>query len=168
MSTTTRGRSSSKRACRMSPSAWIAQSPAWRARSGGQRASAKWVRSVPIAAREVSCTNGPTPSVPHWTTWQRQGVPVVPATVATDEAQAIAAAREFGGPVVLKIASADIPHKSDIGGVALNLGDERAVSAAFRRIMETCRMRAPNARLDGVLVSPMRERGIEAHRRSVA
>ena len=90
-----------------------------------------------------------------------QGVPVVPAILATSEAQAIAAAKQIGGPVVLKIASADIAHKSDIGGVALNLEDERAVGAAFRRIIEACRMRAPEARIDGVLVSPMRERGIE-------
>ena len=90
-----------------------------------------------------------------------QGVPVVPATLATSEARAIAAAKEIDGPVVLKIASADIAHKSDIGGVALNLEDERAVGAAFRRIMEACRIRAPEARVDGVLVSPMRERGIE-------
>ena len=91
----------------------------------------------------------------------RHGVPVVPATLAIDEAQAIAAARAFDGPVVLKIASPDIAHKSDIGGVALNLEDERAVGAAFRRMMEACRSREPNARIDGVLVSPMRERGIE-------
>jgi acyl-CoA synthetase (NDP forming) len=90
-----------------------------------------------------------------------QGVSIVPATLATNEAQAITAAKEMGSPIVLKIASADIAHKSDIGGVALNLGDEQAVGAAYRRIMETCRMRGPNARIDGVLVSPMREHGIE-------
>ncbi|HTO51268.1 MAG TPA: acetate--CoA ligase family protein [Burkholderiales bacterium] len=91
----------------------------------------------------------------------RHGVPVVPATLATVETEAVAAAKAIGGPVVLKIASPDIAHKSDIGGVALNLEGERAVDAAFRRIMEASRARAPEARIDGVLVSPMRERGIE-------
>jgi acyl-CoA synthetase (NDP forming) len=91
----------------------------------------------------------------------RHGVPVVPATLATDEAQAIAAARSIGGPVVLKIASPDIAHKSDIGAVALNVEGERAVGAVFRRIMDAARTHAPAAKLDGVLVSPMRERGIE-------
>jgi acyl-CoA synthetase (NDP forming) len=88
----------------------------------------------------------------------RHGVPVVPATLATDEAQAVAAARSIGGPVALKIASADIPHKSDIGGVALDVVGDDAVAAAFRDVMAV----APaGARVDGVLVSPMRERGLE-------
>ncbi len=88
----------------------------------------------------------------------RHGVPIVPATLATDEASAIAAARALGGPVVLKIASADIQHKSDIGGVALNVDGDEAVAAAFRRVMAA----APaGAKIDGVLVSPMRERGLE-------
>lgn len=60
--------------------------------------------------------------------------------------------------MVLKIASADIQHKSDIGGVALNVAGDDAVAAAFRRIMAA----APaGTKVDGVLVSPMRERGLE-------
>ncbi len=88
----------------------------------------------------------------------RHGVPVVPATLATDEAAAVAAARTIDGPVVLKIASADIQHKSDIGGVALNIAGDDAVGAAFRRVMAAA---PPGAQIDGVLVSPMRERGLE-------
>jgi len=88
----------------------------------------------------------------------RHGVPVVPATLATDEAKAVAAARRIGGPVVLKIASADIQHKSDIGGVALNIEGDEAVAAAFHRVMTAA---PPGAQVDGVLVSPMRERGLE-------
>jgi acyl-CoA synthetase (NDP forming) len=86
------------------------------------------------------------------------GVPVVPATLVTDAPGAVAAARAFGGPVVLKIASADIQHKSDVGGVALNISGDEAVAAAFRRVMAA----APaGTAVDGVLVSPMRERGLE-------
>jgi acetate---CoA ligase (ADP-forming) len=88
----------------------------------------------------------------------RHGVPIVPAILATDEASAVAAARASGGAVVLKIASADIQHKSDIGGVALNVAGDEAVAAAFRRVMSV----APaDSRVDGVLVSPMRELGLE-------
>ncbi|WP_428541000.1 acetate--CoA ligase family protein [Rhodopila sp.] len=88
----------------------------------------------------------------------RHGVPIVPATLVSDEASAAAAARASGGPVVLKIASVDIQHKSDIGGVALNVAGDAAVGAAFRRVMAA----APaGAQVDGVLVSPMRERGVE-------
>jgi succinyl-CoA synthetase beta subunit len=88
----------------------------------------------------------------------RHGVPIVPATLATDEASAVAAARALGGPVVVKIARADIQHKSDIGGVALNVDGDEAVAAAFRRVMAAAPV---GAKVDGVLVSPMRERGLE-------
>lgn len=85
-------------------------------------------------------------------------VPVVPATLARDADQAVAAAREIGGRVVLKIASDDIAHKSDIGGVALNLQGDDAIAEAFQRIMAV----APrSARVDGVLVAPMRSGGLE-------
>jgi succinyl-CoA synthetase beta subunit len=86
------------------------------------------------------------------------GVPIVPASLVSDEASAVAAARALGGAVVLKIASADIQHKSDIGGVKLNVNGDEAVGAAFRGVMAA----APaGARVDGVLISPMRERGLE-------
>lgn len=91
----------------------------------------------------------------------RHGVPVVPAALAQTEDAAAEAAAGMKGRVVLKIASADIGHKSDIGGVVLNLEGEAAVRSAFRRVMEAARTHAPAAAVDGVLVSPMRERGIE-------
>jgi acetate---CoA ligase (ADP-forming) len=88
----------------------------------------------------------------------RCNVPVVPTTLARDAEQAVAAARSIGGRVVLKIASDDIAHKTDIGGVALNLEGDAAVAEAFRRILAA----APaGARVDGVLVAPMRSGGLE-------
>ena len=90
-----------------------------------------------------------------------EGVPVVPVTLATDAAAAVAAARALGAPAVLKIASPDIAHKSDIGAVLLNVDGDAAVAASYDRIIEAARLQAPDARIDGVLVAPMRERGIE-------
>lgn len=87
------------------------------------------------------------------------GVPVVPATLAFSADAAVAAAGD--GPVALKIASADIGHKSDIGGVALNLSGADAVREAFARLHANARLHAPNAVIDGVLVAPMRSGGIE-------
>jgi acetate---CoA ligase (ADP-forming) len=88
----------------------------------------------------------------------RCNVPVVPTTLARDAEQAMAAARSIGGRVVLKIASDDIAHKSDIGGVALNLEGDAAIAEAFRRILAG----APaGTRVDGVLVAPMRSGGLE-------
>jgi acyl-CoA synthetase (NDP forming) len=90
-----------------------------------------------------------------------QGVPTVPVTLARDEAAAVAAARGLGGPVALKIASADIAHKSDIGGVLLNLTGDAAVADGFRRITASARDARPDAAIDGVLVAPMRPGGVE-------
>lgn len=89
------------------------------------------------------------------------GVPVVPASIVTDASGAVAAARALAAPVVIKVASPDIPHKSDIGGVLLNLQGDDAVRAGFERVMAAARQRCPDARLDGAIVAPMRGRGIE-------
>jgi acyl-CoA synthetase (NDP forming) len=91
----------------------------------------------------------------------RHGVPVVPASVVTDAAGAVAAARALAAPVVIKVASPDIAHKSDIGGVVLNLRGDEAVRAGFEQVMAAARQRCPEARLDGAIVAPMRGRGIE-------
>lgn len=89
------------------------------------------------------------------------GVPVVPAVLAASEAEAVDAAQRIGGPVVLKIASPDIAHKSDIGGVILNVVGADGVAAAYRQILANAALHAGDARVEGVLVAPMRERGLE-------
>jgi acetate---CoA ligase (ADP-forming) len=86
-----------------------------------------------------------------------RGVSTVPVTLARDEAAAVAAARAAGGPVALKIASAEIAHKSDIGGVRLDLAGEAAVAEGFRGILDRVRVAKPEAAIDGVLVAPMRD-----------
>lgn len=63
--------------------------------------------------------------------------------------------------MVLKIASPDIAHKIEIGGVKLGLAGGEAVSDAFRTIMANAARHAPDARIDGVLVAPMRSDGLE-------
>jgi acyl-CoA synthetase (NDP forming) len=74
--------------------------------------------------------------------------------------QARAAVEELGTQTVMKILSADIQHKSDIGGVKLNIGPEEA-EAAFEAIMAGAREHAPKAVIDGVLVAPMAKGGVE-------
>jgi len=91
-----------------------------------------------------------------------RGVPAVPLTLARSVAEAVAAAEAVRGPVALKIASPDIAHKSDIGGVLLNLDGTDAAAAAFDRIMTSVRAAKPEAAIEGVLVAPMRsEPGVE-------
>ncbi len=75
--------------------------------------------------------------------------------------EAVRAARRTGYPVVLKIASEDIAHKTEVGGVALGLQDDDAVRRAFDRLMANAALHAPAARLDGVLVAPMLGGGVE-------
>ncbi|HKY92522.1 MAG TPA: acetate--CoA ligase family protein, partial [Nevskiaceae bacterium] len=89
------------------------------------------------------------------------GVPVVPATLARSADEAVAAARALDAPVVLKIASADIAHKTEAGGVALRLAGDAAVRAAYDTMMSRVTAACPQARIDGVLVSPMRGGGVE-------
>ena len=91
----------------------------------------------------------------------RLGVPVVPAALAQDEDAAVAAALALDGPVVVKIASPDIGHKSDIGAVALNVRGEAEVRAAYRLVRDAAAASAPQAAIEGVLVAPMRPPGIE-------
>ncbi|WP_424812540.1 acetate--CoA ligase family protein [Roseococcus sp. YIM B11640] len=89
------------------------------------------------------------------------GLPVVDERRARTAVEAVAAATALGFPVVLKVDSPDIAHKTEVGGVQLNLADASAVTAAFARIMEGARQHAPQARIDGVLVQRMEARGVE-------
>jgi acyl-CoA synthetase (NDP forming) len=89
------------------------------------------------------------------------GLPVVEDTLATSAGEAAEAARRAGGPVAMKIASADILHKTEIGGVVLGVEGPDAAEAAFERIQRNAAHHAPDARIEGVLVSPMVDGGTE-------
>lgn len=89
------------------------------------------------------------------------GIPLPKGGLAEDPEQAAALAEEVGYPVVLKVASADIGHKSDMGGVKLHLNDAPAVRAAYAEIMNNARTNAPKAKVDGVFVQRMLEPGME-------
>ncbi len=89
------------------------------------------------------------------------GIPVVPALLVNSAEQAVEAARGVNFPVVLKVASPDIVHKSDIGGVRLYLQREQEVREAFQQIMQAANNVSPAPHIEGVLVSPMRSGGIE-------
>lgn len=79
--------------------------------------------------------------------------------IGPDEAAAVAT--EIGFPVVLKVQSSDIAHRSDIGGVRLNLLHEAAVRAAWHDILAAVRSHQPDARIDGVLVAKQVEPVVE-------
>ena len=89
------------------------------------------------------------------------GVPTVPARLARTAHEAADAAADLGFPVVLKVLSADIVHKSDIGGVRLGVADRAAAETAFDEIVSACRAALPDATIDGCLVAPMVTGGVE-------
>ncbi len=89
------------------------------------------------------------------------GIRTARAVLVSGEDEAVAVAREIGYPVVLKIASPDIVHKSDVGGVVLNISDEESLRRAYRSMMETLARVAPDARLEGVCVQPMVPKGTD-------
>ncbi|WP_159874959.1 bifunctional acetate--CoA ligase family protein/GNAT family N-acetyltransferase [Aquitalea denitrificans] len=85
-------------------------------------------------------------------------IPVNPTLLARTEDEAVVLAEQIHYPVVLKIDSADIIYKSDVGGVELNISNEATLRAAFRGILERARQAMPEARIDGISVQPMRKR----------
>ncbi|WP_426954340.1 acetate--CoA ligase family protein [Muricoccus radiodurans] len=89
------------------------------------------------------------------------GVPVLPERVVASAAEAAEAATGMGFPVVLKILSPDLPHKTEVGGVVLDLPDAAAVAEAHDAMLARVRAAAPAARIEGVLVSPMVRGGTE-------
>jgi acetate---CoA ligase (ADP-forming) len=89
------------------------------------------------------------------------GIPVMPHKVATTAAEASAAAEQFGFPVVAKIVSPDILHKTEIGGVMLNLQDKAQVAKAFDELMARAKKAKPQAKIEGVLIAPMVKGGVE-------
>ncbi|MBI3744692.1 MAG: acetate--CoA ligase family protein [Chloroflexi bacterium] len=89
------------------------------------------------------------------------GVTVVETKLAKTKAEAQKTAKEMGYPVVLKIVSPDIVHKSDIGGVKLGLADDAAVGKAFDEVMAAAKKASPSANIHGVSVQPMAKAGTE-------
>ena len=86
---------------------------------------------------------------------QTYGIPVNPTVAAVSINDARSLAERFGYPVVMKILSPDILHKSDVNGVLLNLSTPEAVENGFRTILNNSRRHFPKARIDGVTLQPM-------------
>jgi acetyltransferase len=83
------------------------------------------------------------------------GIPTVGTRVAASEDEAAKLASEIGFPVVLKVFSETITHKTDVGGVKLNLQDESAVRSAYRTINASVAKKAGPDQFSGVTVQPM-------------
>ena len=91
----------------------------------------------------------------------RAGIPVVDERLATRAGDAGIWAAEIGFPVAMKLVSADILHKSEIGGVLLNVTDEAAAQEAYDTLIERAKTARPDAKVQGVVVAPMITGGVE-------
>jgi acyl-CoA synthetase (NDP forming) len=90
---------------------------------------------------------------------QTHGIPVVPGMLATSAEEAVYAAQIYGFPLAMKIQATDIQHKSDVGGVLLNISNEDEAREGFHKIMRSASTHSQA--IDGILISPMRPPGIE-------
>jgi len=89
------------------------------------------------------------------------GIPTTQIELATSEKEAVTISGKIGYPVVLKIASPDISHKSDAGGVKVGLKNGEEVARAYKEIMESVKQKFPKAKIDGVTVQDMARGGTE-------
>ena len=83
------------------------------------------------------------------------GIPITNFAMAKTESEAVKQAKNLGFPVVLKIVSPDIVHKSDVGGVMINLCNEDDVKKGYREILANVRRHQPKAKVEGILVQEM-------------
>ena len=92
---------------------------------------------------------------------QKAGIPVIETKLARTKKEAISLSKKIGFPIVMKIASPDIIHKSDSGGVKLGLKNVTQVGNAYSEIMSSIRQRFPKAEIQGVSVQKMARPGVE-------
>jgi acetyltransferase len=89
------------------------------------------------------------------------GIKMPETRVAKSMDEAVRYAEEIGYPIVMKVVSRDILHKSDVGGIALDLENREEIIDAYQAIMSNCRTRVPDARIKGIQVSEMAPHGVE-------
>jgi len=89
------------------------------------------------------------------------GIPVTPSKMARNKEKAISIAQSFGYPVAAKVVSAQIIHKTDAGGVKLNLESDDQVAKAFDDILKNAKSYDKSAQVEGILISPMERKGTE-------
>lgn len=126
----------------------------------------EWSARVRTAAPEAhapiaSATDHPLTERETLNYLSSRGVPTISTRMAVSAEDAAAIAEELSGAVVLKIVSQDIPHKTDVGGVVLNVRGGAAAASEYAAMIERIAARRPDARVQGVSISPMREQGIE-------
>jgi acyl-CoA synthetase (NDP forming) len=118
-------------------------------------------KNIGAPAPHAKLRPGILPAQAAFRLFEEFGIPAVPTVLANNADEAAASAERMGFPVALKIESAEITHKSDVGGVALKLSNATDVRDAHARISSEVSRRAPSAKIDGVIVQRMASEGVE-------
>lgn len=126
----------------------------WQAGRTARRAAATVTPSLPSG-------EGVVPTLLASQALAECGVRIAPAALVKTAEEAVAASEKLGYPVVLKIESPDILHKTEVGGVKLKLGDDEAIRSAYGEIVANAKHAAPSACIDGVIVQKMMTGDIE-------
>jgi acetyltransferase len=131
-----------------------------------QRANFRLAPPADTAAlpkRDISAhLNSPTLSEADSKALLREaGIALPDEMLVTDKSELDNAIARAGFPLVMKIQSRDIPHKSEVGGVRLNIATKGEVFLAYQALLENARRHRPDAAIQGVLVGPMAKKGVE-------
>jgi acetyltransferase len=123
----------------------------------------RWRAASPagVPAAPAKLPSGILATQPAYLLLESFGIPTASTLLTRSADDAAAAAGSIGYPVVLKVESESITHKSDVGGVALGLSSPAEVRDAFTRILTEVSARVPGAPIDGVIVQRMAEEGVE-------
>jgi hypothetical protein len=139
----------------------LAEAQASTAAQAGSAAHAGPSATAAAVAAETGERRGPWSEAAARRLLAAAGIPVVPTELAASARDAVKAAAGFGGPVCVKVVSAQVTHKTDIGGVRLDVPpDETSVTAAYTAVTAAAAA-VDGAVVEGVLVSPMRRGGTE-------
>lgn len=118
-------------------------------------------RALPSPAPDFGVRQGMLSEAESKELLRGAGLPVPEFRIAQTADEGVLAAEALGYPVVIKVHSAHLPHKSDVGGVVLGLADEAALRAGWQRMMDDLARNAPDAPVEGVLVERMARKGVE-------
>ncbi len=129
--------------------------------AAAQRRAAAAVSAEAVPLNTDALPAGLVPSLAAAQVLASYGVALAPAVVATNADEAVAAAVRLGYPVVLKVESPDLPHKTEADGVRLNLASAQAVREAYAEVVKNARAYLPAARIEGALVQPMAGGAVE-------
>jgi acetyltransferase len=118
-------------------------------------------KQIATAALQSRLPSGILPAEIAFRLCDSYGIPVATAVLTHSAEHAAGAAQSLGFPVVLKVESRQITHKSDVGGVALKLTSPAEVREAFMRMHQQVSAKAPDAKIEGIIVQRMTDAGVE-------